>query len=343
MRIISQSPAKLILTGEHAILNNIPALSIAIDLPTICEINFTNQTNNIYFDIELANYQQKVSESFAILNNLAIAIENRFYKYSNNSLPIQSVLKQPIDLIIICIYHFQQKHTLKKGNWQIKIMGHNFPARGLGSSAAVIVTVLYSLYKQNNINIDKEEVLKLATTIENRQHGNSSGLDLATILFGGLIKYQPQQPIKFLPAKTFSAWFIDTGIGEDSTGQAVNFVQQHFNRSHNIWQEFKQVSQQIERAWLEQDTIKMQTAIRYNQQLLEEIGVVPNRVKHFLNKLNTTSTTAGKICGSGAISGKAAGVILSIGKPPFSLCQEYDYNIYPININNQGVYCEVVN
>ena len=79
MQIISQSPAKLILTGEHAILNNIPALSIAIDLPTICEINFTNQTNNIYFDIELANYQQKVSESFAILNNLAIAIENRFY------------------------------------------------------------------------------------------------------------------------------------------------------------------------------------------------------------------------------------------------------------------------
>ena len=341
MQTLCHSPAKLILTGEHSVLNACPALSLAINLTTECDILFSKPANNIFFEIELINFSNNASFSFDNLNSLAKNIENRFAQYKNKTLSIQSVLNNPQDLIISCIYHFHQKHHLKKGLWKIKISGHQLLSRGLGSSASVILALLCSLYKQNNIPENKDEILHLAKTIESRQHGNSSGLDPATILFGGLIKYQPPHPVQKLAENNINLWLIDTGIANTSTGQAVDFVKKNFPLEHAIWLKFKNISAKIEQHWLENNICELQKNICSNQLLLEEIGIVPNKVKKFLNSLNKTSS--GKICGSGAISGENAGVILCIGKAPYALCEDYGYSISPISIDTKGVVCEVVN
>jgi len=336
------APAKIILTGEHSVLNHVPALSLAIDLPTICEINFTqsNHADN-FFDIELSNFQQRTALPFALWNNLAMEIESRFQQYQQKTQPIQMILQQPNDLIIICLYHFHQRYPMKKGHWHIKISGHNLLSRGLGSSASVIISLLVSLYHQTGEKIDNAELLDIAKTVESRQHGKSSGLDPATILFGGLIKYQIDQPIKELSSENFNAWLIDTGVAETSTGQAVIHVQNNFPAKHSIWQKFKGVSTQIETAWLAQDNTLLAQGIKQNQQLLETIGVVPDRVARFLNSLNKSQLSTGKICGSGAIAGDSAGVLLCIGDAPTTLCEEYGYQLQAIRINNKGTSCEM--
>ncbi len=338
MRYQCNAPAKIILTGEHAVLNAVPALSLALSLNTNCEVGFVEQ-NNPSFTIELLNYKQKYSLPFVLWEGMAIEIESRFQQYLNRSLPIQTVLKRPLDLIVTCLYHFHKKHRIKHGDWQIKISGHGMHGRGLGSSASVIVALLSSLYNQLGINVDDEELLQLAITIENRQHGQSSGLDPATILRGGGVKFQSEHPIEVLANRDFPIFIIDTGIAESSTGQAVNFVQQHFAKNHPIWQEFVLVSNLIEQAWLEENTKELQIQVKQNQKLLEQLGVVPNKVKNFINSLDDC---VGKICGSGAIEGDSAGIILCIGKAPISLCEEYGYNILPIKLNTKGTYCEVV-
>ncbi len=346
MQTICNAPAKLIVTGEYAVLNNIAAFCLAINFNTSCDITFKkNENNNLSFagsfNIELVNYQEKFSFSSLELHNKSIYIEGKFQQYMDNILSINAVLTQPIDLILICLYHFHNKHHLKQGNWQIKITGHQLLGRGLGSSASVIVALLVSLYKQHNLIINKAEVLQLAMVIESRQHGQSSGLDPATVLFGGLIKYRLKQPIKPLKIEKFNAWIIDTGIANSSTGQCVDFVKNNFAKSHHIWQKFKQVSLDIEKAWLTQNNILFKKTIAYNQQLLEQIGVVPNKVKKFLASLDANSTA--KICGAGAINGDNAGIILYIGDPPTKLCEEYGYNILPISLNLKGTICEMVN
>ena len=341
MHFICKAPAKLILTGEHAVLNNVPALSLAIDLETSCSVHFSNQTTP-FFQIDLINFQQQASLPFLLWNSMAMEIESRYQQYLNKSLPIQSVLRLPIDLVIICLYHFDKKHAIKSGHWDIQISGHLFQSRGLGSSASVIISILHSLYHAHNLEIEQQEILQLAITIENRQHGKSSGVDPATILFAGLIKYQRHKPIESLPSEHFSAWLIDTGISESSTGQVVNFVQRHFSSDHPIWHAFKQVSQRIEAAWLEQDNSQLKTQIQHNQQLLTTLGIVPKKVQRFLEQLNTTSDSVGKICGSGSITGDSAGVILCLGKPPKKICNEYGYSLQEVKINTQGAYCEVV-
>lgn len=341
MKFICKAPAKLILTGEHAVLNGVPALSLAINLATNCQINFSSK-KTAFFEIELVNYQQKISLPFLLWNSMAIEIESRYQQYLNKSLPIQSVLKQPVDLIICCLYHFNTKYAIKNGYWQICISSHSLQSRGLGSSASVIIGVIYSLYQTHNIEINQQEILQLATIIENRQHGESSGVDIATVLFGGLIKYQPQQPIKSLISEKFSAWLIDTGFSQASTGQVVSYVKHHFPSNNSIWQDFKQVSEKIELAWLQQNTKQLKKLIQKNQDLLEVIGVVPKKVQQFLKLLSSTSACVGKICGSGTIIGDSVGIILCIGEPPKDLCEQYGYHLIPIKINTRGVYCEMV-
>ena len=71
MQTLCHSPAKLILTGEHSVLNTCPALSLAINLTTKCDILFSKDTTNILFKIELVNFSNNASFSFDDLNSLA--------------------------------------------------------------------------------------------------------------------------------------------------------------------------------------------------------------------------------------------------------------------------------
>lgn len=336
MPIHCSVPAKLILSGEHAVLYGAPALSLAIDLPTQCTLDFS-ASHQAKIEIHLPDYQQHQAWSFSQVWQQAEAIAARYHQFQQQQLNIRQVCQSPFDLVLLCLWQVNQLCPLN-GNWQIEIQSNAWAGRGLGSSAAVIISVLAALFKQQQLD-NAETLLELAKNIESHQHGQSSGLDPSTILHGGLVRFQRGHALQHLPNHRYQAWLIDSGEPQSTTGECVAAVKTHFAQNNPIWQAFTECTEQMHQAWLQQNTQALKQAIQTNQQLLMQIGVVPQRVAAFIDALQQQNFAA-KICGAGSISGEAAGVIMAFGSTdPSELCHAWGYRCQPIRINQQGVQC----
>ena len=334
------SPSKLILSGEHAVLYNSPALSMAVDLKTNCKLKQT-QSDTTQFTLNLNDFGLKKNFSLVEWQVQTQQIEQRFQKFQHDQLKIDDVLSSPFDLILICLWVFNQHHQITTANWLISIQSEVPIGRGLGSSAAVIVTILSGLLKLHTLPDSNEILLDLAKQVESYQHGRSSGLDPATLIYGGLLKYQIDQPIQRLPSPPpLSAWLIDTGAPQSHTGECVQTVKQQHQHNTPLWQDFKEVVAQIEQTWLQQDNEQLKIAIKRNHNLLCEIGVVPNKVKQFIQELDATLSSASKVCGAGSVLGENAGIVLCLAdQAPTELCQLYGYAFWPLKLQSQGVHC----
>lgn len=336
------APAKLILCGEHAVLYDSPALCMAIDLPTSCELTHNTVTQG--FDIELTDLNLHRFLDKSQWQAQADSIEQRYRLFQSGRLEIDAVLQTPIDLIVICLLHFDRHTPLASGQWTIKITSKAPIGRGLGSSAAVIIALLKGLFQHHRLNVDPPTLLTLAKTCEAYQHGTSSGIDPATLIYGGLLRYrllQGSPRIESLPAKAPQAWLIDTGRPSSMTGDCVQQVKASHGQQPALWQHFAQVCSDIEQAWLNGDVDRLKQALRENQQLLVEIGVVPIPVQALIERLEQTLDGAAKLCGAGSISGDAGGILLFVGhQSPAPLCQKIGLPCWPLQIQAQGAHCD---
>ncbi|MGC9386995.1 MAG: mevalonate kinase family protein [Hydrogenovibrio sp.] len=339
------TPAKLILTGEHAVLFGAPALSMAIELNTHAVVQYTpNDARGVQpvLEIALHNFNQKMVFPYLSWQKHVTHIESRYALFEKNALAIQTVLQQPVDLVLVTFQQFHNTYKLKPGHWSITLDSHPLTGRGLGSSASIIISLLHSLFVHHGLDVSEIELITLAQKIEARQHGTSSGVDPTTVYRGGLLRFQQGYPTQQLPHQSFSAWMIDTGKPGSTTGQAVNHVHQYFTHQSGIWQDFKQVASEMESAWKLSNAEQLNSAIQANQALLEQLGVVPDKVKAFVAALNNSTHYSAKVCGAGSVSGDSAGAVLCIGsEPPERLCERYGYDFYALKINDTGSQCEV--
>lgn len=331
-KIQTKSPAKLILSGEHSVVYGQPAISLPIPVFSHCEIEF--QANNptcIAIELkDLNQYQELTIEQFELQSQ---SIEKRFEAFNQGLLKIDKVLQTPFDLILISLKKFGDLITLPTGRWKIIIHSEIPFERGLGSSASIIVSLLKALEELCQTPL-QESFLSLAKTIENFQHGTSSGLDPTTIYQNHALRYQHSGFRKLALGKLTSplkAWLIDSGKSQSSTGDTVSHVKNTIGNNHGIWQQFAKVTQQIETFWLK-DAAQLLTAIGHNQQLLGQIGVVPNAVQTWLSELEAQTGGAGKICGAGAIQGNSAGVVLFLSeKSPKAFCQQHQLTFFELD------------
>lgn len=336
-------PAKLILSGEHAVLYQCPALSMAIDMHTHCDSMF-HASSSPSITLELCNFNQAITLSFDAFRQHANLIEQRYQSFLQGKRTIQTVLTRPEELLICTIQQFEQRYQpLNVGHWHFKIHANVPMGRGLGSSAAVIVSLLASLFKQHQIKPLPEEILTLSQLIESRQHGQSSGIDPATLIYAGVLRYQPKQPIQKITPPPLNAWLIDSGAPLSSTGECVESVKLQHQHNDALWQQFRNTTQHIEDALTQNDITSLQQGIQQNHQLLIQIGVVPNTIQTFIKELQMQYNAAAKICGAGSIAGEQAGVILCFSElAPTKLCQTYGYTCQPITLQSQGLVCEFI-
>jgi len=339
MQTTCSSPAKLILSGEHAVVYGCPALSMAINISATCDCSYTSSTNN-QISLELTNYGEKHCLPNLVWHKLASDIESRFALFEANTAAIHSVLSKPIDLILVTLHHFDLLHPIKAGEWSFKIHSEIPTGRGLGSSAAIIIGLLKTLYEQHHIEVENDTLLALAQRIEARQHGQSSGIDPATIIHGGLLEFQSNQPIKRHHSHKLQGWLIDTGQPQSTTGQAVFYVKQHHQANHTLWKAFEENTKLIIEAWDQEQVSTFLEGIQKNQTLLEDIGVVPHIIQTFIRTLNDNLHATAKVCGAGSVSGEQAGIVLCFCEhSPEQLCQEFGYDCEKFEIHHQGATC----
>lgn len=179
---------------------------------------------------------------------------------------------------------------------------------GLGSSAAFAAAVLGALAEFYQHPLDREQLYQLVWEAENFVHGRSSGADPSIVVRGGLQVFKNGQVKQVtspsLARETF--FLIDSGLAVESTGEMLKKVASSPNHLEVVAQ-IGMLSEKII-SDLERDSFDPEV-FKQNQKLLEELGVVGEKAKNLIKKLQEFGATA-KITGAGGLK-QGSGYILA--------------------------------
>lgn len=334
MVIKSRAPAKLIISGEHAVVYGAPAIALPVENNFAQTCILQKNSNEINFVLPDLNYQQAftIPELINLQNNTV----NKYQLFLAKKCNINSVLVVQAEIFPCALVRFAEYFAAKL---QIKteIILQEFTGKeisitaniplycGMGSSAATIVSLLQAvlefLKQQNILSISASEYLQqnfdecfnLARAIENLQHGFSSGLDIAVALKNAPIFFQEGK----IYSRKFSAFplrLINTGRPASTTGECVTSAEKYFC-DPKLLADFAAITNEIDKILqsTELSLTDLKYCIRENHQLLCKIGVVPDKVKALIANFEQQGFAA-KISGAGAVKGDNAGIVIVVGE-----------------------------
>jgi len=328
-----KSPAKLILSGEHAVVHGYPALAMAINRYLEVNISFITSPRFL-FNLKTLNIE--LQTDLEKLHKLKNKLYYRYSQYREGNLDIQYVLSRPEELSFFTFINFIDHliHPLQQGI-QLIIDSTITMDSGMGSSAANIMGITYALARLLKLELTKNEYFQLGLTAENLQHGSSSGIDICTVLNGGLLYFEKGR-MKPRPIPTITFQLVQTGARQSTTAECVLHTRPFFAEK-NLGPDFAAVTQALDLALQNNQVTAIQACIRENHQLLNQVGVVPTKVNNFIHDIEKLGAAA-KICGAGSVRGDNAGIVLVIGDYDIApIAKRYHYSIMSSEIDTSGV------
>ena len=316
-------PGKLIISGEHAVVYGSPALAAAIDKYVHVELTSLPETYIEFF----GGPQFQIKISFSDFWQRFEDLKNRYQNFLAGTCAVTAISQDWYDLPLYALGQFFQYTQIElKQGLHFSISGDLPIGYGLGSSAAIIVAILRAACAYFNRPLTLAELQRLAVLAENLQHGHSSGLDPSICLQGGVVLYTSPGHFETRNFKPWSAYLINTGHAQSSTGECVTWVKQHAFQPM-LWERFAQVTRACDQALQNQNLVELQAAIRENHQLLCRIGVVPQVIQEVIEGLEERDYAA-KICGAGSIRGNNVGYLLIVGTNDIThYLEQFGYHI----------------
>ncbi len=195
MKAIVRAPGKLILLGEYAVLENAPALVIAVNRFAEIEI----ESNRSHFvvsaptiNVESAGFTIQKTGVFLFEKSVDEKTRNRLrffkaiFETTGRYLAEQKIELPPVQLKLNTDSFFDRKLKSKLG---------------LGSSAALTVATCAGILTAAGIDINeigKQIVFDLSFRAHRQAQGKiGSGIDIATSVFGGVLRYEMgREPVK---------------------------------------------------------------------------------------------------------------------------------------------------
>jgi mevalonate kinase len=174
--------------------------------------------------------------------------------------------------------------------------------------------------------------------IEDWQHGKSSGADQAVVREGGMIWFRKDQGIKRLKVKNLPEFLlISSGVPVENTGEMVAAVAARYKRQPAKYQQiFKRMGAIAEEIFNCQKPIF--NLIKENERLLQKIGVVGEKAKEMVRKIERRGGVA-KVCGAGGAK-NGSGILLGyhedIGKLK-QLVKNNNWQYYQVKLGAPGV------
>lgn len=333
MELKARAPAKLILSGEHAVVYGYPALAVAVNRFAESTVrSHAHFSPSIFFNF--LNLEYAKTFSFKALLALKHELQQQYHAFLEGRCSIREVLKRPFELLQYTVTDFLEHWNIHLPEGvEIQTTSEIPMGCGMGSSAATVISTLYALAKFFNLEIDPAKFLNLGLTSENLQHGRSSGVDLLLSQRGGCFKFQSgnaeEKPIPKIPLQ-----IVHTGIPLSSTGQCVLHVTPHFEK-HKMGEDFNAVTLALENALAKDDLSAIKQCVRENHKLLVKIGVVPPKVQTFIDEIESRGGAA-KICGAGAVLGENAGTVWTIDCEA-QLAANFGYEVDQVECEEKGV------
>ncbi len=306
----ARAPGKLILSGEHAVVQGAPALVVAINRYTTATLS-PNQQKGLSF--HLPDIEHLGTETFQKLRQLKHRLQDAHQKFRRGERGIQDIVQKPFELLQYTATNALDKfsaHDTQQG-FHIHTESTLPIGCGLGSSAASIVSTNYAIAHYLGKTVDDKAQYELSLMAENLQHGYSSGIDLHTAIQGGCHLFQTGKS-QAVTLKNPVFQVVNTGKPAADTGACVAHTRHYFQQYPEQIEAFSNVTQNIQTALTRHDEVALKQEIRTNHQLLVDAGVVPERVQNLIRDLEAQDC-AGKICGAGSISGDHAGIVWLVG------------------------------
>lgn len=270
MKILYSAPAKVILSGEHAVVYGKPALVSAINLRL----------------------------SFCLTNGVKSSKDCQDKAISNLAQTVKKYLTAE-----------KMNFTDKKFAYQIESAIPIGRGLGSSAALSVAATAAFLRFYSGN-RFEKEIVNNLAYQGEKYFHKNPSGVDVSASCFGGLIFYRKEfEFLKNISSLNFripkniedSLYLIDSGKPSENTAEMVDIVGKLYNRkpvlTGEILEDIEKVTKRLTVSLIKEDVNFFKKNIIDNQILLEILGVVSKQTKGLLELLSEYGV--GKITGAG--------------------------------------------
>ncbi len=188
--ICVKSPGKLILLGEYAVLEQAPALVTAIDRHCIVKIA---PLYNSTFQIRTGNLN---------LPEIQFTLDSNGDAYFRT--PMSDKTERQLRFVLSMLKYVTQRNgkipgasiEINTAPFYHKTTGHKF---GLGSSAALTVSLLSALMEYMNKHIEQEDIYREAFLAHRHAQGKlGSGTDIAASATGGVMSYTMPESIEKL-------------------------------------------------------------------------------------------------------------------------------------------------
>ena len=345
-------PGKVIVSGEHAVVYGTPALACAIQKYAFAKVT-SSDAHGVYLKVPAFGIDQHFSN--IQLAQLAQATYLRHQQFLSHAALLSSVVVNPAQFFAAAIGASGLVDVLSHSQGlEIELSMDLVVGGGMGSSAALVAAMLAAAFKHLGQPLTAAQLISKTTQSEHWQHGRSSGLDPYVCVMGGLQRYQKGLAERQAVSQLWPLFLVTTGKPDSSTGECVEAVKQQ-NFPASLWDEFARVQQNLLQCMLHNTHLNdpnissgsakvneacMVSAIAANHQLLQHIGVVPNRVAAFIAQIETGGGAA-KICGAGSVVGDQAGVVLVLGLGPMDLqkiCKDYGYSVQQMQPDLEGVF-----
>lgn len=296
MRAVAVSPAKVILFGEHFVVGGNTALSMAIDLPTIVTIEEAEKNAHIISnDLGLGITFSPQGE---VLESVGLNAEGTLR-------PIFEVAKHTLDQMD------QSRRGLK-----ITVRSNVPIGMGLGSSAATAVSTVSGIATLFGKEMSREAIFEAAYSLERIVHGHPSGVDQATVTYGGLIAYRAGRIRAKLEITSPPLLVIgNTGMMR-STGKFVGKVAkmrtEEPDEYSRIAADAQRICERAMKALREGDQALLGSLMNENQKLLELIGVSSPELEGLITAARSAGALGAKLTGGGG-----GGCMIAITKPEY--------------------------
>lgn len=333
--ITAIAPGKLILSGEHAVVHGAPALALAVDRYAKTTVSVSAAA---HIGFELRNLPYHAQMTVGALKQVKRQLKDRYHAFTQGELGIRDVLKLPFELSQYAVSKLLgERHESPEHAGMHVATESTIPMGcGMGSSAAMIVSMLHAIAHYQGLSFDEDSYLEQAMDTENLQHGRSSGLDIRVALRGGCLYYH-EGSYDSRPIPSIKLYLVNTGKPLSSTGECVTHTSAYFSADSKRLSTFASVTAAMEQALMAADFAGLSFAVKENHRLLVQLDVVPDKVQHFVAALEAQGLAA-KICGAGAVHGEQAGILWIIAKePPHALCEQFGYTLDIVHAEPQGV------
>jgi mevalonate kinase len=188
-------------------------------------------------------------------------------------------------------------------NLEVKITSTIPVASGLGSGAAVTVSLTRALSGHLNYSITDEEVNSFTYEIEKLHHGTPSGIDNTVVTYAKPVYFVKGQPIEtFVAGKPFTIVIGDTGISaptKESVGDVRRLWEANQEKWDDVFDEIGEIARQARSTIESGKWESLGELMNQNHILLQEMTVSSPELETLVTAAKNAGALGAKMSGGG--------------------------------------------